>query len=196
MTFQSIEYLIFFPIVFILYWTICSKSKMLQNGLIVLASILFYGWCDWQFIGLLFLTALSTFLSGLLLENLNNQKRKLLLVATIVLNVGILFFFKYFNFFLQSFIDIFSLLGVYVSTSTLHILLPIGISFYTFQILSYIIDLSKNDVKIQKSYFKLLLYVSFFPQLIAGPIVRYSTIEQEIDNRKTSLKDFIYGFKR
>ncbi len=172
MTFQSIEYLIFFPIVFILYWTICSKSKMLQNGLIVLASILFYGWCDWQFIGLLFLTALSTFLSGLLLENLNNQKRKLLLVATIVLNVGILFFFKYFNFFLQSFIDIFSLLGVYVSTSTLHILLPIGISFYTFSALSYSIDVYWRKIQPTHDVLAYFAYVMFFPSILSGPISR------------------------
>lgn len=100
MTFQSLEYLIFFSILFILHWTLFSKRKEHQNGLIVVASLVFYGWWDWRFLGLLIITALSTFLSSRWMDNTNDaKKRKFLLVGTIVINVGILFFFKYFNFF-------------------------------------------------------------------------------------------------
>lgn len=103
MTFQTLEYLIFFSIVFILYWTLCRKCKDYQNGLIVVASLAFYGWWDWHFLGLLFITAMTTFLSGLCIGNTNDiRKRKFILIGTILINIGILFFFKYFNFFCAS----------------------------------------------------------------------------------------------
>ena len=138
MTFQSLEYLIFLPVVFLCYWTVCRNNRTLQNGLIVVSSLVFYGWCDWRFLGLLFVTAISTFLTGWWLGKTDNQqKRKTLLVGAIVLNVGILFYYKYFNFFVQAFVDAFSLLGTDMSVSTLKVLLPVGISFYTFTALSY-----------------------------------------------------------
>ena len=118
MTFQSLEYLIFLTVVFLLYWTVCRTNRALQNGLIVVSSLVFYGWWDWRFLGLLFVTAISTFLTGWWLGKTDNQqKRKTLLVGTIVLNVGILFYYKYFNFFVQAFVDAFSLLGTDLSVS-------------------------------------------------------------------------------
>lgn len=173
MTFQSLEYLIFFSILFILHWTFFSKRKEHQNGLIVVASLVFYGWWDWRFLGLLIITALSTFLSSRWMDNTNDaKKRKFLLVGTIVINVGILFFFKYFNFFVQSFIDALSLMGMSVNVTTLHILLPVGISFYTFTALSYTIDVYQHKVESTNDALAYFAYVMFFPSILSGPISR------------------------
>lgn len=173
MTFQSLEYLIFFSILFILHWTLFSKRKEHQNGLIVVASLVFYGWWDWRFLGLLIITALSTFLSSRWMDNTNDaKKRKFLLVGTIVINVGILFFFKYFNFFVQSFIDALSLMGMSVNVTTLHILLPVGISFYTFTALSYTIDVYQHKVESTNDALAYFAYVMFFPSILSGPISR------------------------
>ena len=173
MTFQSLEYLIFFPIVFILYWTVLRRSKNLQNGLVVAASLVFYGWWDWRFLGLLLLTAFSTFFAGWLMGSTENQRRrKMLSVGVIVLNLGILFFFKYFNFFVQAFADAFSLFGKELNISSLQILLPVGISFYTFSALSYSIDVYQRKVKPTKDVLAYLAYVMFFPSILSGPISR------------------------
>lgn len=173
MTFQSLEYLIFFSILFILHWTLFSKRKEHQNGLIVVASLVFYGWWDWRFLGLLIITALSTFLSSRWMDNTNDaKKRKFLLVGTIVINVGILFFFKYFNFFVQSFIDALSLMGMSVNVTTLHTLLPVGISFYTFTALSYTIDVYQHKVESTNDALAYFAYVMFFPSILSGPISR------------------------
>lgn len=173
MTFQSLEYLIFFSILFILHWTLFSKRKEHQNGLIVVASLVFYGWWDWRFLGLLIITALSTFLSSRWMDNTKDaKKRKFLLVGTIVINVGILFFFKYFNFFVQSFADALSLMGMSVNVTTLHILLPVGISFYTFTALSYTIDVYQHKVESTNDALAYFAYVMFFPSILSGPISR------------------------
>lgn len=173
MTFQSLEYLIFLPVVFILYWGICRRSKTPQNGLIVAASLVFYGWWDWRFLGLLLLTAFSTFFTGMWMGNTDKEKkRKWINVGTIVLNVGILFFFKYFNFFVQSFADVFSLFGTEMNVHTLKILLPVGISFYTFTALNYSIDVYQWKVNHTHDVLAYLTYVTFFPSILSGPISR------------------------
>ena len=173
MTFQSLEYLIFLPIVFILYWTVFKGSKTLQNGLIVAASLVFYGWWDWRFLGLLLLTAFSTFYAGMWMDRTADvRKRNWINIVAIVINIGILFFFKYFNFFVQSFADAFSLLGTEVSVHTLMILLPVGISFYTFTALSYSIDVYQQRVEPTRDMLAYLAYVTFFPSILSGPINR------------------------
>lgn len=173
MTFQSLEYLIFLPVVFILYWGICRRSKTLQNGLIVAASLVFYGWWDWRFLGLLLITAFSTFFTGMWMGKTGDEKkRKWINAGAIVINIGILFFFKYFNFFVQSFADAFSLFGAEVNVHTLKILLPVGISFYTFTALSYSIDVYQRKVEPTRDVLAYLAYVTFFPSILSGPISR------------------------
>lgn len=173
MTFQSLEYLIFLPVVFILYWTVCRGSKTLQNGLIVAASLVFYGWWDWRFLGLLLITAFSTYFAGIWMgSTADEKKRKRINVGAIVLNIGILFFFKYFNFFVQSFADAFSLFGTEINVHTLKILLPVGISFYTFTALSYSIDVYQRKVEPTRDVLAYLAYVTFFPSILSGPISR------------------------
>ena len=148
----------------------------MQNGLIVVASVVFYGWWDMWFIGLLLLTAFSTYFAGWWLGKTDKQKtRKWISVCTIVLNVGILFFFKYYNFFVQTFVDAFSLIGLHIGVSTLKILLPIGISFYTFSALSYSIDVFQRKVEPTQDILAYLAYVMFFPSILSGPISRAQT---------------------
>ncbi len=174
MTFQSVEYILFFSLVFILYWTICSKNKNHQNGLLVLSSLFFYGYWDWRFLGLLLFTAFTTYYAGILLEkNDDKKKRKLISTLSIVINLLILFYYKYYNFFIQSFIDSFSTFGLgELNFSTLKIILPVGISFYTFTALSYSIDIYQRKSNATKDILAYLAYVTFFPSILSGPISR------------------------
>ncbi len=172
MVLSSLKYLIFLPVVFILYWSIFRKNKNLQNSLILLASLLFYGCWDLRFLGLILLTAFSTFYAGRWMSWENISKKKWILVFAIVLNVGILFGFKYCNFFISSLLDLSSLLGIVVPLKTLKIFVPVGISFYTFAALSYCIDIYQQRIEPTKDLLAYLAYITFFPSLLSGPIGR------------------------
>nr|WP_321451508.1 MBOAT family O-acyltransferase [uncultured Carboxylicivirga sp.] len=173
MLFNSIEFAIFLPIVFVLYWFVISKNLKLQNLLIVGASYLFYGWWDWRFLSLILFSTMVDYIVGRTLgKESNENKRKVLLWISICVNLGFLGFFKYYNFFLDNFIEAFTLLGKPVSVSSLNIILPVGISFYTFQTLSYSIDVYKRKMEPTSDFIAFAAFVSFFPQLVAGPIER------------------------
>lgn len=173
MLFNSIEFAVFLPIVFALYWFITNKSLKLQNLLIVVSSFIFYGWWDWRFLLLLVFSASVDYFVGIgLSHQQNKQKRQRLLLLSIIVNLGILGFFKYYNFFAESFIDAFSFLGMKPSIRSLNIVLPVGISFYTFQALSYSIDVYKRKLEPTKDIAAYFAFISFFPQLVAGPIER------------------------
>lgn len=173
MFFNSIDFAIFLPIVFLLYWYILNKNLKIQNFLIVLASYVFYGWWDWRFLFLILLSTIVDFIIGIQLQDENSTgKRKLLLYTSIFMNLGFLGFFKYYNFFLGSFIEAFSFFGMNIKGNTLTIILPVGISFYTFQTLSYSIDVYKRKLNPSKDFIAFAAFVSFFPQLVAGPIER------------------------
>lgn len=173
MSLTSFSFLLFFPIVFLLHYLVFSKNKDVQNLFVVLVSCVFYGWWDWRFLGLVLLTAVSTYYSGVLMSrNQDTKVRKRINIAAIVLNLGILFCFKYFNFFVQSFVDLFSAVGVSLSISTLKIVLPIGISFYTFSALSYTIDVYQKKIEPTKDILAYIAYIVFFPSILSGPINR------------------------
>jgi alginate O-acetyltransferase complex protein AlgI len=173
MLFNSLDFAIFLPIVFIIYWFIVNRNLKLQNVLLVTASYVFYGWWDWRFLSLIVISTCVDFIIGLLLaKNYNENKRKLLLLTSIFVNIGLLGFFKYYNFFIESFSGAFSLLGGEINTNSLNIILPVGISFYTFQTLSYSIDVYKRKLEPTTDFFSFSAFVSFFPQLVAGPIER------------------------
>ncbi|WP_299430983.1 MBOAT family O-acyltransferase [uncultured Maribacter sp.] len=177
MLFNSIDFAIFLPIVFVLYWFVINKSLKLQNLLIVVASYFFYGWWDWRFLSLILFSTIVDYSVGILLQKENNiLKRKTLLWISIIVNLGFLGFFKYYNFFLENFIDAFSLFGILLKTSSLSIILPVGISFYTFQTLSYTIDVYRKNLEPTKDFVAFTAFVSFFPQLVAGPIERASNL--------------------
>lgn len=173
MLFNSIEFLVFLPIVFISYWFILQRSLVLQNLLLVTASYVFYGWWDWRFLGLIFISSMIDFSLGMLMDNEHRQKlRKLYLWISIAINLGLLGFFKYFNFFIENFNSAFTFFGNSINIASLEIILPVGISFYTFQTLSYTIDVYKGKLRPTKNLISFLAFVSFFPQLVAGPIER------------------------
>ena len=173
MLFNSIDFAIFLPIVFILYWFVANNNLKLQNFLIVLASYLFYGWWDWRFLSLIIFSTLIDYFVGRKLKVEEDQvKRKILLWTSILVNLGFLGFFKYYNFFLDNFITAFSFFGTEIKANSLNIILPVGISFYTFQTLSYSIDVYKRKLEPTKDFISFSAFVSFFPQLVAGPIER------------------------
>lgn len=177
MLFNSIDFAIFLPIVFALYWLLNKANIRYQNLLIVGASYLFYGWWDWRFLSLILFSTIVDFAVGNgLSKTVDPLKRKILLWTSIGVNLGFLGFFKYYNFFLDNFIEAFSFFGQDISVRSLSIVLPVGISFYTFQTLSYSIDVYKGDLKPTKDFVSFAAFVSFFPQLVAGPIERATNL--------------------
>ena len=185
MLFNSIDFAIFLPIVFILYWFATDKKLKLQNFLIVVASYLFYGWWDWRFLSLILFSTLIDYSIGIRLSKEENiSKRKILLWISILVNLGFLGFFKYYNFFLDNFITAFSLFGSPINVQGLNIVLPVGISFYTFQTLSYTIDVYKRKLKPTKDFIAFTAFVSFFPQLVAAPIERATHLLPQFYKRR------------
>lgn len=173
MLFNSIDFAIFLPVVFILYWFVTNKNLKFQNFLIVISSYVFYGWWDWRFLSLILFSTLVDYSVGIgLLNQKNEQRRKLLLWISILVNLGFLGFFKYYNFFADNFAAAYTLLGNHIKVERLNIILPVGISFYTFQTLSYSIDVYKRKLEPTKDFIAFAAFVSFFPQLVAGPIER------------------------
>lgn len=173
MLFNSFEFLIFLPITFLLYWFV-FKSRYTQNTFIVVASYTFYGWWDWRFLLLIATTTLCSYFSGILLERQKEKRniQKIISVSNITLNLAILCIFKYYNFFKDNLRELFLLFGWEVDWITLDILLPVGISFYTFQALSYTIDVYQHKIKATHDIIAFFAFISFFPQLVAGPIER------------------------
>ncbi len=173
MLFNSIDFAIFLPIVFILYWFVFNKNLRHQNLLIVISSYVFYGWWDWRFLSLILFSTIVDYFVGLRLsKEEDKRKRQILLWISILVNLGFLGFFKYYNFFLDNFVTAFSFFGNPINPQGLNIILPVGISFYTFQTLSYTIDVYKKKLEPTKDFIAFSAFVSFFPQLVAGPIER------------------------
>ncbi|HKZ29351.1 MAG TPA: MBOAT family protein [Acidimicrobiia bacterium] len=185
MLFNSFTYAIFLPVVFVLYWTVLRKR---QNALLLVASYIFYGAWDWRFLGLLILSTTVDFYVGRALATQeDNAARKRLVGLSLLANLGILGFFKYFNFFADSFADVMGRFGLAPSTPALQIILPVGISFYTFQTLAYTIDVYRRKKEAEQSLLDFAVYVAFFPQLVAGPIERAQRLLPQITTPRTSL---------
>ena len=204
MLFNSFEFLVFLPIVFLLYWFV-FRGRHRQNLLIVIASYVFYGWWDWRFLVLIAFTTLCSYGSGILIEHYSGQrkKQKIVSASNIILNLGILCVFKYFNFFVEN-LDalLLSTVGYHLDSITLNIILPVGISFYTFQALSYSIDVYRNSIKATHDIVEFSAYISFFPQLVAGPIERATNLlpqfqkNRQFDYAKAvdGLRQMLWGF--
>lgn len=206
MLFNSIDFVIFLPIVFALYWFVINKNLKLQNLLIVIASLVFYGWWDWRFLFLIIFSTIVDYTIGRKLYIEKNQiKRKTLLWTSILVNIGFLGFFKYHNFFIDNFVTAFTFFGSEIKASSLNIILPVGISFYTFQTLSYTIDVYKRNLAPTKDLIAFSAFVSFFPQLVAGPIERATNLlpqfykKREFDYSKAvdGMRQILWGlFKK
>ena len=186
MLFNSIDFAIFLPIVFILYWFVTNKSLKLQNFLVFIASLVFYGWWDWRFLSLILFSILTDYIIGIALgKEENTTKRKILLWISMIVNLGFLGFFKYYNFFLDNFVSVFSFFGQEISVRSLNIILPVGISFYTFQTMSYTIDVYRKQFTPTKDFVAFSAYVSFFPLLVAGPIERARNLLPQFYTKRT-----------
>jgi len=192
MLFNSLDFAVFLPIVFVLYWFVTKHNLKLQNALIVASSYVFYGWWDWRFLSLIIFSTFLDYSIGCRLKNEENQKiRKTLLWTSIIVNLGFLGVFKYYNFFLENFIAAFSFFGQDIQPNSLNIILPVGISFYTFQTLSYTIDVYKKKLEPTEDLVAFSAFVCFFPQLVAGPIEKAIILLPQIESKRSF--DFNHG---
>ena len=201
MIFNSIEFLFFFPLVVVLYWLFKGSLKW-QNLLILAASYFFYGWWDWRFLSLIVFSTFCDYIIGIEMhKSFKPRKKKQLLALSISLNLGLLAFFKYHNFFIENFVEAFTLLGGNIEISSLNIILPVGISFYTFQTMSYTIDIYRGQLKPTGDFISFAAFVSFFPQLVAGPIERASNLLPQFYTKRhmtyetcvSGLNDVLWG---
>ncbi len=203
MLFNSLDFAVFLPIVFILYWFVAGKNLTYQNLLVVVASYLFYGWWDYRFLSLIiFSTVLDYSLALRLKKTEIISRRKLLLWISILVNLGFLAVFKYYNFFVDNFISAFSFFGNPIQANTLDIILPVGISFYTFQTLSYTIDVYRRKLEPTSNFIAFSAFVCFFPQLVAGPIERATNFLPQFYKKRIfknnlavdGLRQMLWGF--
>jgi alginate O-acetyltransferase complex protein AlgI len=206
MLFNSLEFLTFFIIFFLLYWKIIAKHLQAQNWFVLVGSVLFYSWWNWRFLFLLFFTITLDFFVGIKIDKAKQQPHKnRWLWLSILVNLAFLGFFKYYNFFIESFVEVLDKLGFQAHLSTLQIILPVGISFYTFHGLSYVIDIYKGKIKAEKNFVNYAVFVSFFPLLVAGPIERATHLLPQVKQKRIfnylqatdGLKQILWGlFKK
>ncbi len=196
MLFNSFAFFIFFPIVLGLYWILPFRA---QNYMLLFASYFFYGYWDWRFLSLIAISTIVDYFTGLKIQQENDsnsvdsqRKKKIWLTVSMCTNLGILGFFKYYNFFAESMTEALGGLGMTVDPLYLNIILPVGISFYTFQTMSYTIDIYRGEMKPTRQFWDFALYVSFFPQLVAGPIERAKALLPRILNKRTFCKAQFY----
>ncbi len=199
MLFNSVEFLIFLPIVFLLYWFL-FRGRRWQNLLVVIASYVFYGWWDWRFLLLIVFTSFCSYGSGLLLERYVGRRRwqRMVSAGNIVLNLTILGIFKYYNFFVENLEALFrTTLDYQLDWVTMKVILPVGISFYTFQALSYTIDVYQRKLPATHDIIEFFAYISFFPQLVAGPIERATNLLPQFQhNRQFNYANAVDGLRQ
>lgn len=202
MFFNSIDFAIFLPVTFIIYWLLANQNLRWQNLFIVVASYIFYGWWDPRFLLLILFSTATDFFVALGFAKIKDSQRKVLLCISIIINLGFLGFFKYYNFFIDNFVTMFSFFGAQIHPRSLQIILPVGISFYTFQTLSYTIDVYKRKLAATKDFIAFAAFVSFFPQLVAGPIERATNLLPQFYTKRTfnyskavdGLRQMLWGF--
>jgi alginate O-acetyltransferase complex protein AlgI len=185
MLFNSLNFAIFLPIIFILYWFVTNKSLKFQNLLLLASSYFFYGFWDWRFLFLLLFSTLLDYYTGIKMSDTNNaSKKRFWFWLSVSINLGFLGVFKYYNFFADSFAEAITHFGLKVNPWTLKVILPVGISFYTFHGLSYVIDIYKGRIKAEKNFIEYAVFVSFFPLLVAGPIERATHLLPQIKKKR------------
>jgi alginate O-acetyltransferase complex protein AlgI len=203
MLFNSISFFIFLPAVFLLYWFLFQKNNRIQNLFLLLVNYVFYGWWDWQFLLIIAIGSAVNFWAGAkLASDANENHRKAILVTSCVFSLGILCLFKYYNFFLENLISVFNSIGIRQHLQTLNIILPVGISFYTFRMLSYTIDIYRRKLEPTKDIVAFFTFISFFPHLAAGPIDRANSLLPQFFKRRIlhyekavdGLRQMLWGF--
>jgi D-alanyl-lipoteichoic acid acyltransferase DltB (MBOAT superfamily) len=186
MVFNSLPFLIFFTAFFLLYWFVVNKNIKLQNLLLLVGSYFFYAWADWRFVSFLFGVSALNFYLGIHIEKAKNPTyKKVLLYIGLLEGIGGLVFFKYYNFFVTSFKDLFQVLNINLNLQTLNIIVPLGISFFTFRTISYLLDIDKGKIQSTKDWIVFFNYVSFFPALLAGPIDKAKSFVPQLEKERT-----------
>lgn len=203
MLFNSLDFYLFLPIVFLLYWFV-FKQLQWQNLFVVICSYVFYGWWDWRFLLLIAFTTLFSYGSGLMIEHYAGRRKaqRMVSAANIVLNLLILGIFKYYNFFAENMAVLLRQFGMVADWPTLNIILPVGISFYTFQALSYTIDVYRGNIKPTRDIVAFFAFISFFPQLVAGPIERATNLLPQFQRKRSfdyvravdGMRQMLWGF--
>ena len=203
MLFNSFSFVIFLPIVFLLYWFVAKNNLKNQNFLLLVASYFFYACWDYRFLALLIFSTFLDYFTGIkIAESQNSKQKKSWLLISVLINLGFLGVFKYYDFFVTSFADALGILGLAIHPTLLHVILPVGISFYTFHGLSYVIDIYNNRITAEKNYVDYALFVSFFPLLVAGPIERATHLLPQFKKERTfnytqavnGLRQILWGF--
>ncbi len=190
MLFNSFEFLVFLPIVFVVYWLLNNDLRK-QNILLLVSSYIFYAWWDWRFLSLIIISSIVDFTAGTkIFKSETEKQRKAWLLVSLTANLGLLSIFKYYNFFAESFADLMNVFGWQPNDLTLNIILPVGISFYTFQTLSYTIDIYRKQFQPTKDVISFFTYIAFFPQLVAGPIERASNLLPQIEKKRVFRKEW------
>jgi alginate O-acetyltransferase complex protein AlgI len=198
MAFNSIEFVIFFAIFFFLYWFIFNKNVKIQNLLILTGNYIFFAWWDWRFLSLLAGSSFISYILGIYINKTENEKRKgFLILLGLVQGLGTLLFFKYYNFFVNSLVSGFSALHVSLNISTLNLILPLGISFYTFRAISYLLDINNETIKPTKDWVIFFIYLSFFPSFLSGPIDRAKTFVPQLEKKRVfNYSNFVNGLSQ
>lgn len=184
MNFNSINFAIFLVIVFSFYWLFAKNNIKKQNYVLLLASYVFYGWWDWRFLLLIILVTIFNFIFGLKLNSSDYYIKRTIFISSILINLLVLGFFKYFNFFIEGFIDLTSFLGLTINYSPLDVILPVGISFYIFQNISYLNDIYREEILPEDNILSFLVFIAFFPKLVTGPIEKPSNILTQINSQR------------
>lgn len=198
MVFNSLPFTIFFLVFFLLYWLVFNRNYKLQNLLVLGGSYFFYAWWDWRFLILLIGVSVLNYVLGILIgQTTNESRRRFLLLIGLAQGLGGLIIFKYFNFFISSFIDVFASINIHLSINTIRIILPLGISFYTFRTISYLLDIDKDKIKPTSDWVVFFSYVSFFPSLISGPIDRAGLLIPQLEKkREFNYDQAVDGFRQ
>lgn len=192
MLFNSLSFFCFLPIVFILYWSL-KKSLKIQNIILLIASYYFYSCWNWRFLFLLIFSTLLDYFSGILIARTNlRSKKTMLLIISITINLGFLCVFKYYNFFIQSFANFTETIGFAIYPKILNIILPVGISFYTFHGISYVVDIYNKKIEPEKLFINYVLFVCYFPLLVAGPIEKATHLLPQINNNENLIMQKLF----
>lgn len=204
MVVNSINFLIFFFAVFVIYYILLSGKKILQNGWLLLSSYFFYGFAEWKMVPLLIMATITFYVIGLLIgkyNDINGQKTSILTTVGVLLGIGVLFYFKYLNFFIESFSSFFDAIGIHTNWSVFHILMPLGISFFTFKLISYVIEVHRRHIEPCRDLVAFATYISFFPTILSGPIDRPKPFLSQLQKARifdanlvsTGLKRILWG---
>ena len=191
MIFNSFSFLVFFLVIFFLYYFPLKEKTKAQNWLLLLASYFFYGYADWRMIPLLLVGTAIFYFLGIVIQKSTEKKASLLTTLGVFLGVGLLLYFKYLNFFIESFAELFNGIGLKTNSNTFNIILPLGISFFTFRLISYVIEVHRGKIEATRDFVSFATYIAFFPTILSGPIDRPNSFIPQLQTKRSFDYDLV-----